>query len=229
MECRMKDDQPDFQSQVSVRSPQSSVLPLTQALLVTGFEPFGANMVNPSVLVAEALDGWVLPGVRVTGARLPVHWAAAGPALARLLAQRPRGVLLLGLAARATAIRVEMQAVNTGGPIPDNAGALPPRGDLIAGGPPQQDSTFPGPAIVARLEAAGLPVALSTDAGQYLCNFALYHALTWAARQDSPPPVGFIHLPPPDVLSLDDAIRAVRLASETIAGAGALSTNSERD
>jgi pyroglutamyl-peptidase len=188
--------------------------------LLTGFEPFGPNAVNPSALVAEALDGWRLAGVGVRGARLPVHWGAAGPALARLLAEGPRWVVLLGLAERATVIRVEMQAVIAGGPIRDNAGALPPAPELIAGGPAQQASTFPGPRIVAALEAAGLPVALSTDAGQYLCNFALYHALTWAAPLEPPPAVGFIHLPPLAVLPLDDQVQAVRLAIETIVEAG---------
>jgi pyroglutamyl-peptidase len=215
----MNDDQRASELHTSNLKPQTSNLS-PNPLLVTGFEPFGAHAVNPSALVAEALDGWALPGGRVIGAGLPVRWDAAGPALARLLADRPRAVLLLGLAARATMIRVEMQAVNCGGPILDNAGALPPAGDLIAGGPPLQSSTFSGPAIVARLEAAGLPVTLSTDAGQYLCNFALYHALTWAARQDPPPPVGFIHLPPLAVLSLEEETQAVRLAIETIVGVG---------
>jgi pyroglutamyl-peptidase len=190
--------------------------PHSRPLLLTGFEPFGAHAVNPAGLVAKALDGWTVGRARVQGAQLPVDWSAAGPVLAGLLAERPCWVVLLGLAQRATAIRVEMQAVNIGGAIPDNAGAVPPALALIAGGPAQQVSTFPGPAIVERIAAAGLPVALSTDAGQYLCNFALYHALTWAATQAPPPPVGFIHLPPPAVLPLDDAVRAVRLALETV-------------
>ena len=204
----------------NLNAPDQSPAPRSHPLLVTGFEPFGVHAVNPAGLVAEALNGWTVGQARVRGARLPVDWGAAGPALAGLLADRPRGVVLLGLAQRATVIRVEMQAVNIGGPIRDNAGALPPTADLIAGGPAQQASTFPGPRIVERIAAAGLPVALSTDAGQYLCNFALYHALTWAATHDPPPAVGFIHLPPLAVLPLDDAVRAVRMALETVIGVG---------
>src|SRR4051794_37135764 len=100
--------------------------PLTPTLLLTGFEPFGEHGVNPSWLVAEALDGYRPPGARVVAARLPVNWLAALPALEPLLAQRPAWVMLLGLAGRATTIRVEMQAVNVAGPRLDNAGALPP-------------------------------------------------------------------------------------------------------
>ncbi len=212
-------NEPDFKPQtLNLKPPSQPPTPNPHPLLLTGFEPFGAHAVNPSWLVAEALDGWTVPGTRVQGARLPVDWGTSGPALDGLLAARPRWVVLLGLAASETVIRVETQAVNIRGPIRDNSGALPLTTALRAGGPAQQASTFPGPQIVARLAAAGLPVALSTDAGQYLCNFALYHTLTWAATHDPPPTVGFIHLPPLTALPLDDAVRAVRLALETVIG-----------
>jgi pyroglutamyl-peptidase len=181
--------------------------------------------VNPSVLVAEALDGYAPPGARVRAARLPVHWQATAPALDRLLAERPAWVLLLGLAATATTIRVEMQAANVAGPIHDNARQLPPAPLLDPAGPPHRASTFPGPRLVARLQAAGLPAELSTDAGQYLCNLALYHTLGWIMRHataGAPAPVaGFIHLPPLPTaatpgLFLADQIRAVRLVIDAL-------------
>lgn len=166
---------------------------------------------------------------RVRGVRLPVHWQDAALALDRLLSQGPAWVLLLGLASSATTIRVEMQGANVAGPIHDNAQQLPPQPILDPAGPPSRASTFPGPRLVARLQAAGLPAELSSDAGQYLCNLTLYHTLGWANRPapgGAPvPAVGFIHLPPlntpgpegrPPGLTLDDEIRAVRLAIDTI-------------
>jgi pyroglutamyl-peptidase len=189
--------------------------------LLTGFEPFGGNVVNPSGLVAAALDGYRPPGAQVRGGRLPVSWTATGPQLDTLLAVQPTWVLLLGLAARATTIRIELQAANIAGPILDNAQALPAQPYLVLDGDATRASTFPGARLVARLQAAGLPAELSTDAGQYLCNFALYHALAWGARQPQPPVTGFVHLPPlaaPDApgLTLDDEIRAVRLLIDTL-------------
>ena len=168
--------------------------------------------------------GGARPGVRVQGARLPVHWGAAGPALARLLAERPRWVLLLGLAARATEIRVEMQAMNVGGPIPDNAGALPPAPDLLAAARPSRASTFPGPRSSPGWRRWGCRWRCPPTPGSICATSPLYHALTWAAAQNPPPAVGFIHLPPLAVLSLADEIHAVRLAIATIVGAGARST-----
>ena len=209
-------------------TPRSAPLPLPPTFLLTGFEPFGEHAVNPAALVAAALDGYALPGARVRAARLPVHWQDAARALDRLLAEGPAWVLLLGLASSATTIRVEMEAANVAGPIRDNAQQLPSQPILDPDGPASRASTFPGPRLVARLQAAGLPAELSTDAGQYLCNLTLYHTLSRLARRppDGHAPVaGFIHLPPlntpgpagqPPGLSLDDEIRAVRLAIDTM-------------
>ena len=158
------------------------------------------------------------------------RWAGLGTA-AQIGVGSVLGVLLLGLAGRATTIRVEMQAANVAGPIRDNAQQLPAQPILDPAGPPSRAITFPGPRLVARLQAAGLPAELSTDAGQYLCNLSLYHTLGWIARlpPDRRPPVaGFIHLPPlntpgpegdPRGLTLDDEIRAIRLAIDTIVAA----------
>jgi pyroglutamyl-peptidase len=191
---------------------------------LTGFEPFGEHDVNPSALVAAALDGYAPPGARVQAARLPVHWQDTTAALDQLLTVRPAWVLLLGLAGRATTIRVEMRAANVAGPIRDNAQQLPPQPILDPAGSPSRASSFPGPRLVARLQAAGLPAELSTDAGQYLCNLALYHTLGRLARLTlggRPPVAGFIHLPPLPTatapgLPLPDQIRAVRLVIDTL-------------
>src|SRR3954447_27051925 len=122
-------------SQLPVADPQSATQNPQSTILLTGFEPFGAHEVNPSALVAAALDGLTLPGAQIQGVRLPVHWQETPAALDRLLALvQPRWVVLLGLASTATTIRVEMQAANVAGPIHDNAAQEPPAAILVASG-----------------------------------------------------------------------------------------------
>jgi pyroglutamyl-peptidase len=59
--------------------------PRVPPLLVTGFEPFGGETVNPSALVARALHGRHIGGAAVIGVELP---CAFGVALALAFALR---------------------------------------------------------------------------------------------------------------------------------------------
>jgi len=45
-----------------------------QVVLVTGFEPFGNYTVNPSQLIAEALNGSILSDAEIVGVVLPVDF-----------------------------------------------------------------------------------------------------------------------------------------------------------
>ena len=168
-----------------------------KTLLITGFEPFDGEAVNPSWAVAQALQGQVIAGAHIAAVQLPCVFAQALPALqAALDRQRPAWVLALGLAGSRSAISVERVAVNLADArIPDNAGAQPVDEPVVAGGPAAYFTGLPAKAIVAALRQAGWPAELSHSAGSFVCNqvfYGLMHAL--AAR----PGVvgGFIHLPP---------------------------------
>jgi pyroglutamyl-peptidase len=70
--------------------------------------------------------------------------------------------------------------------------------------------------IVARLNRVGIPVAVSDDAGAYLCNALLYRSLQLAADNTPPTRAGFIHMPPQysahftAAMALDGALEIVR-------------------
>jgi pyroglutamyl-peptidase len=171
---------------------------MTRAL-VTGFEPFGGADVNPSELIAEALDGVVLP----------VSFARAADELRRAIDERrPDLVLCFGLATEDTAISVERFAHNLDeASAVDNAGAAGSGGPIDPAGPLAYASRLPVDAIVAALEAEAIPAAVSRDAGGYLCNHVFYVLMGML-----PPGAkgGFVHVPPLDAIPLESQLRAAR-------------------
>lgn len=165
-------------------------------LLVTGFEPFGADRINPSWLVAQALEGQRIAGRPVHAICLPCTFGDALRVLhAGLQAHRPAVVLALGQAAGRGELSIERVAINMDDArIPDNAGFQPVDQAVIAGAPAAYFSRLPIKAIVAALREAGLPASVSQSAGTYVCNhvfFGLMHAL----RRRRGVRAGFMHLP----------------------------------
>lgn len=165
-------------------------------ILVTGFEPFGGEPVNPSALVAMALHGRVIDGVPVLGAVLPCVFGAAIDGLRDALDRhRPRLVLALGQAAGRAAFSLERVAINVDDArIPDNAGARPIDRPVVAGAAAARFTTLPVKAMVAALRDAGHPAELSNSAGTFVCNHVFY-GLQHALRARRSVRSGFMHLP----------------------------------
>ena len=182
-------------------------------ILLTGFEPFGGDAVNPSWLVAQALHGEVIAGARVQALCLPCVFGQALTELhVALLQHRPQVVLALGLAAVRLELSVERLAVNVDDArIADNAGAQPIDEPVSAGGPAAYFSTLPIKAIVAALQQAGLPAAVSQTAGTFVCNHVFY-GLMHQLRRHRTVRAGFMHVPLLSTLELDAQVQGVRLA-----------------
>jgi len=164
-------------------------------VLLTGFEPFGGQSLNPSREVARALHGTRVAGAQVTAVELPCVFAKALPALQQALAQhRPDLVLALGQAEGRSDLSLERVAINVmDARIPDNAGEQPIDVPVIAGGPAAYFSTLPIKALVAGLREAGFPASVSQTAGTFVCNqvfYALQHLLAGQGVHS-----GFMHLP----------------------------------
>ncbi len=164
-------------------------------ILVTGFEPFGGQSLNPSWEVARALHGLQLQGAQVVAVQLPCVFAQALPALQQALMQHtPDIVLALGQAEGRCDLSVERIAINVmDARIPDNAGAQPIDVPVIAGGPASYFSTLPIKSLVAGLRASGFPASVSQTAGTFVCNqvfYALQHTLAGQGVHS-----GFVHLP----------------------------------
>lgn len=165
------------------------------SILLTGFEPFGGDLRNPSSEACALLDGEDIAGHRVRTLTLPTAFNAAALKLLREIARRPPAlVIATGLAVGRAEITPERFAMNfADARIPDNRGRQPRGKTLVRGAPLAYASTLPVDRIVARLRAAGIPAAPSLSAGAFVCNelfFRLRHSTEGGDLR-----AGFIHVP----------------------------------
>jgi pyroglutamyl-peptidase len=160
-------------------------------LLLTGFEPFDGDTINPSLEVIHAL------AARVSVAELPVdREKAVEIALAAIEVHNPGVLIMLGLSTGRSHICVERIAINVDDfRIPDNAGNQPRGEAIFEGGPAAYFSTLPIYAIRDRLAEAHIPAVISNTAGTYLCNRVFYSVMRHLAVSNAPMIAGFIHLP----------------------------------
>lgn len=199
-----------------------------RTFLVTGFEPFGGETVNPSGRLAGAVGGdEPAPCWRVRSLLLPVTWeGAAGPLLAA--AETADAVLMLGQAGGYAAPGLERVAVNAANGK-DNVGVELQEAPVVAGGADAYFSTLPLAAILGAVEGLGLPAFISNSAGTYLCNHVFYRLMHSLGGQRTIP-AGFLHLPylpeqavgkrplPPS-MAWEDQLRVVRVALQVVAAA----------
>jgi pyroglutamyl-peptidase len=164
-------------------------------LLVTGFEPFGGERINPSAEVARALHGRTIDGVPVLGIVLPCVFGRSIDAMQAAIAQHaPQLVLALGQASGRAGFSLERVAINLDDArIADNAGAQPIDRPVVPRGAAARFSTLPVKAMVAALQAAGYPAEVSHSAGAFVCNHVFY-GLQHALRKRRGVRSGFMHL-----------------------------------
>ena len=163
-------------------------------LLITGFDPFGGETVNPSWEAVRRLPDAV-GQYRLTKLQIPtVFSAAADTVLATAKADKPDVILCIGQAGGRDAVTPERIAVNiASAKTPDNAGNLPVEAPNDPAGPDGIFATVPVVAMAEAIIAAGLPGKISYTAGTYVCNDTLYRLLRHYAGTSVK--VGFIHVP----------------------------------
>ena len=164
--------------------------------LVTGFEPFGGEPINPALEALERLP----PRIGAVGISTRVLPAVFGQALDALeeavWATAPDIVLCVGLAGGRTALSLERVAINIDDArIPDNKGRQPIDLPIIAGGPSAYFATLPIKAAVAALRDAGLPAIVSNSAGTFVCNHVFYGLMHLATTRGFDFCGGFLHVP----------------------------------
>jgi pyroglutamyl-peptidase len=198
--------------------------------LVTGFEPFGGEVVNPAQRAVERL-AIRIGDLEIATCILPVAFERAPPLLeAAIVATAPEIVLCLGEAGGRAELSLERVAINLADArIPDNDGHRPIDRPVMADGPAAYFATLPIKEAAAALRDAGLPAAVSLGAGTFVCNHVFYGLLHFAARRRPALSCGFLHLPylPEQAvrhpgapsMALPDMIRGVAVVLRAASGA----------
>ena len=189
-------------------------------LLITGFEPFGGESVNPSWEAVDRLPDQI-GDYALVKLRLPVVFGlAAQTVLDAARELQPDVVLSIGQAGGRDAVTPEMVAINLRyASIPDNAGNQPKDESIVEDGSAAYFSTVPTRRMSEAISAVGVPSKVSYSAGAYVCNDVLYSLLS---TLDSGTRVGFIHVPYSDgqgkepSLCMTDIVKALCAAIESL-------------
>ncbi len=166
-------------------------------VLLTGFEPFGGETINPSWEVVRLLAEEKIEGVRVSKRKLPTVFGRAGAEIIKAVKEvKPAAVIAVGQAGGRASIAVERVALNIADAgIADNEGNQPVDFPLIPDGPAAYFATLPIKAVVGEIKKAGIPAVVSNSAGTFVCNHVFYELLHYIAEGNLPIQAGFIHIP----------------------------------
>ncbi len=192
-------------------------------LLITGFDPFGGALVNPSREAVMALPERI-GEYELTKLEVPtVFGLAAERVLAVTEELCPEAIICVGQAGGRAEVTPEVVGINLReASIPDNEGNRPMNLPVAEGGPAAYFATLPVREMVAAIKSAGIPAKLSYSAGAFVCNDLLYTLLHRYSGTEVK--VGFIHIPylPEQAkegvpsLPLDTVVAALREAVEVL-------------
>lgn len=168
-----------------------------KTVLLTAFEPFGGEAMNPSWEAVRQLEDKIIGGARVVVRQLPVVFGHALERLWQAMEElQPQLIIAVGQAGGRSDITVERIAINVDDArIADNQGYQPVDQPIIADGPAAYFSTLPIKAIVAAVRNAGIPASVSQTAGTFTCNHVMYGLLHRLHSSDHQARGGFIHIP----------------------------------
>ncbi|ADP11965.1 Pyrrolidone-carboxylate peptidase [Erwinia sp. Ejp617] len=164
-------------------------------VLITAFEPFDGERLNPSWEAVSQLHNRLIGNAEIVAKQLPCVFGTSLEVLyATIEAEKPDLVIAVGQAGGRADISIERVAINIDDArIPDNAGAQPIDEPVVAGGPAALFATLPIKALVAGIREAGIPASVSQTAGTFVCNHVMYGLLHLLRRRKTRG--GFIHIP----------------------------------
>lgn len=165
-------------------------------ILVTGFDPFGGESVNPAFEAVKLLPD-TIAGAEIIKLEIPTVFSKSGPAVEEGIQKyQPDAVINVGQAGGRSCVTVERVAINLAeARIPDNDGEQPMGEPLQADGESAYFATIPVNAIVENVRAHKIPCHVSYTAGTYVCNCVMYNVLHMAAKKYPNIRAGFIHVP----------------------------------
>ncbi|MBC2852640.1 pyroglutamyl-peptidase I [Cetobacterium sp. 2G large] len=165
-------------------------------VLITGFDPFGGESINPAWEAVKAMKDNV-DGIEVIKLQIPtVFKKSAEKLFAGIDEHKPDVVICIGQAGGRYDMSVERVAINMDdGRIPDNEGYQPIDTPVYEDGENAYFATLPIKGIVEEIKSAKIPASVSNTAGTYVCNHIMYSLLYYISKNNLDIKGGFIHVP----------------------------------
>lgn len=192
-------------------------------ILVTGFDPFGSEKINPALEAVKRLPTQI-SGAKIITLEIPTVFNEVGPIIQQAIqTYQPDLVLNVGQAGGRFNITVEKVAINLADArIADNQGNQPLDEAIFADGPTAYFTQLPVKAIVSALNENEIPATVSYTAGTFVCNYVMYYVQHLISTRYPKIKGGFIHVPyiPAQVvtkpnqpaMSLEDIVKGLELA-----------------
>lgn len=196
-------------------------------ILVTGFDPFGGEPVNPAIESVKRLPD-TIAGAQIIKLEIPTVVYKSLDKIDKAIQENdPDIILSVGQAGGRPDITVERVGINVDDcRIPDNEGNQPVDEPIYADGPDAYFSLLPIKAMVEAIKAAGIPASVSDTAGTFICNHVLYGVRYLCEHKYPGKKSGFMHIPfmtsqavgkkNTPCMSLDDIVKGLTAAIEAI-------------
>ena len=200
-------------------------------ILVTGFDPFGGEKINPAIEAVKLLPN-TIKGAEIEKLEIPtVFHKSADVVREKMNEFKPDVVLNIGQAGGRMGLTPERVAINQDDArIPDNEGNQPIDLAIQEDGQPAYFSKLPIKAMVEAMKNVGIPASVSNTAGTFVCNHIMYQTLYLVDKEFPEVKAGFMHIPfmteqvldKPNqpAMSLTDMARGIEAAIKAIVEIG---------
>ncbi|MEM5686238.1 pyroglutamyl-peptidase I [Bacillus cereus group sp. MYBK71-2] len=168
-----------------------------KTVLLTGFDPFGGESINPAWEVAKSLHEKTIGEYKIISKQVPTVFDKSIQVLKEYIDElNPEIIICIGQAGGRPDITIERVAINIDDArIADNEGNQPVDVPVVEEGPAAYWSTLPMKAIVKKLQEEGIPASVSQTAGTFVCNHLFYGLMHELEKHDTKMKGGFIHIP----------------------------------
>ncbi|MBO1212655.1 MULTISPECIES: pyroglutamyl-peptidase I [Staphylococcus] len=165
-------------------------------ILVTGFDPFGGDTINPALEAVNLLP-YEIQGHTIEKLEIPTVFNKSKVTIEnKLKATHFDIVLAIGQAGGRFELTPERIGINIDDArIPDNEGNQPIDEMIQSSGDAAYFSNLPVKRMTEAIKTAGVPARLSNTAGTFVCNHILYQLGFLQATQFPNIKFGFIHVP----------------------------------
>ncbi|MDF7638427.1 pyroglutamyl-peptidase I [Lactobacillus sp. ESL0791] len=196
-------------------------------ILVTGFDPFGDDKINPAIEAVKRLDDEIA-GAKIVKVEIPTVFGDCATVVHNaIVKENPDYVLNIGQAGGRYGLTPERVAINfDDGRIADNKGHQPLAEAIHEDGQNAYFTQLPVKAMARAIRAAGIPSYVSTTAGTFVCNHIMYQVQYMIDKEFHDLKAGFMHIPflpeqvvdRPDTpaLSLSDDVKGITAAITAI-------------